>query len=132
MVVMQATYKTRNGRIAITVTGETQKALFAEMAQAIEVFDADEKCGKCGSPAIVPRMRVIDDNAYYEIACTNQACRATLSFGQTKKGDLLFVKRKDKEDNWLPDGGWHIYRGTGAANSGPSPEMEPQGSRRAW
>ena len=123
---MQATYKTRNGRIAITATGDSAKDLFRELASIIEIFDADEACGKCGSQAIVPRFRVIDDNAYYEMACTDPKCRARLALGQTKKGDMLFVKRKDKDDNWLPDGGWEIYRG------GSARQEEPQGKRNPW
>ena len=33
-------------------------------------------------------------------------CGAKLAFGVMKKGGRLFPKRKDKENNWLPNGGW--------------------------
>ena len=35
---------------------------------------------------------------------------AALSFGQHKKGDTLFPKRKDEKGNWLENGGWHKWQ----------------------
>jgi hypothetical protein len=81
--------------------------------QQRDVF-VDRTCGKCGGKDIVPRVRTDkDDNKYYELVCLSQLeegspkqCYAKLSFGQNKKGGTVFVRRKDKEDNWLPDNGW--------------------------
>lgn len=124
---MQVTYKTRNGQIAITAQGETVKALFKEVASIIEVFDSDKECGKCRGKEIAPRVRTIDKDCYYEIACLNRECRATLSLGQTKEGGMLFVKRKDKNDEWLPNGGWTIYSGKQQQqDADPEPRQQQQ------
>jgi hypothetical protein len=93
---------TKNG---ITVSGDTMKDVFAQMADLQEVFGISA-CGKCDTPEPQYTVRTVDDNDYYELRCINQACRARLSFGVNKKGGGLFPKRKDKDDNWLPDNGW--------------------------
>lgn len=119
-MALEVTYKTRNGRMAIKASGNTPKEVFGNMASLVEVLDAADVCGKCGDTGIVPKVRTIDKDSYYELACTNLKCRATLSFGQTREGGLLFAKRKDKDDNWLPNDGWTVYR---KPNSNDEPEQ---------
>ena len=141
-MALEVTYKTRNGRMAIKATGNTPKEVFGNMASLVEILDAAAVCGKCGDAGIVPRMRTIDKDAYYEMACTNPKCRATLSFGQTREGGLLFAKRKDKDDNWLSHDGWSVYRKPGTADEEPEhgrpgqPEQRrqqaPTAGNRAW
>ena len=142
-MALEVTYKTRNGRMAIKASGNTPKEVFGNMASLVEVLDAADVCGKCQDAGIVPRVRTIDKDSYYELACTNPKCRATLSFGQTREGGLLFAKRKDKDDNWLPNDGWTVYR---KPNSNDEPEQherpgqpeqrrtqqQPNTSSRAW
>jgi hypothetical protein len=99
---MKVTYTTKNGRMSTEIEGDSQRDIFAGIAEFQEVFE-QSKCGKCGSEDIQFVVRTVDDNEYYELRC--RACGARLSFGAHKKGGGLFPKRKDG-DNWLPDGGW--------------------------
>jgi hypothetical protein len=96
------TIKTKQG---IEVSGETMKDVFAELAELEQVFGVTT-CGKCGGDDLSYVVRTVDDNDYYELRCKNSTCRARLSFGVNKKGGGLFPKRKDKDEKWLPDGGW--------------------------
>jgi hypothetical protein len=91
--------------ISIGATGDTHKDVFAQIADLEEVFGI-QKCGKCQCPDFRFIVRTVDDNDYYEFHCKNPKCKAKLAFGQNKKGGGLFPKRKDKDDKWLPDGGW--------------------------
>ena len=38
-------------------------------------------------------------------------CREIISYGQHKKGDTLFPKRKDEAGNWLENNGWYKWEG---------------------
>lgn len=107
---MKATYKSKNGRLLIEVTGETQKDIFAGIAGAQEVFEADECCGACLQDDIKFQVRHVDPYTYYELVCKNPTCRARLSFGQNVAGGTLFPKRKDKEQNWIENNGWEVYK----------------------
>ncbi len=122
---MKANYKTANGRLMFEVTGETAKALFREIAQIQEVFDAEKSCGCCNGTDLRFLSRQVDDFDFYELACGNQECRARFSFGQAKKGGALFPKRKDEDGSYLPNRGWSKYEGgkaqTGPANGKPGP-----------
>ena len=94
---------TRNG---LTVTAETQKELFEELAKNQEVFGIDT-CGKCESTNVRYVVREVESNKYYELRCNN--CGAKLSFGQHKgKENTLFPRRKDGEER-LPNGGWRRW-----------------------
>lgn len=98
---MEVTY--RSGKLTATFDADSPKDLFSQISVFQEVFD-QAKCGKCGSENIRFVVRNVDDNEYYELRCMD--CGARLSFGLNKKGGGMFPKRKDKEGNWLPDGGW--------------------------
>jgi hypothetical protein len=99
---MKCSYRTRNGRMLFEVTGDTQKALFREIAALQAVFEVDETCGLCQSPAINFEARTVDGNEYFTLRCQN--CGAQLNFGQHKQGGTLFPKTAK-----TPDRGWHIY-----------------------
>ena len=88
------------GKISVELEGDTQKDLFAQLSAFQEVFD-ESACGKCGSTNLRFVTREVDGNSYYEIRCLD--CGARLEFGQ---GGGLFPRRKSKEGEWLPDGGW--------------------------
>ena len=92
----------------ITAEGESHKDVFQQLASLQEVFD-NRVCGACGSEHVKFVVRTVDDNNFYEIQCTEIKCRAKLAFGQHKKNNSLFPKRKDDEGNWLPSSGWTKY-----------------------
>ena len=98
---MKVTYT--SGKISVEIEADTQIELFQRLAKFQEII-AETKCGKCDSENIRFQVRNVDDNLYYELKCMD--CGAKLAFGVMKKGGRLFPKRKDKEGNWLPDGGW--------------------------
>lgn len=103
---MEFTYKTGNGKLLIKFTGDNIKDVFQEIAQAVEIFDAQDKCGKCGSTNINPHFRIAgkDKYKYYELQCGNPECGARFSFGQSKDMKSLFPKYEE---------GWTIYRPNG-------------------
>jgi len=105
---VKAHYRTKNGQITFEVQGEQVKDLFEQIAGVQEVFEAECECGLCKSKNVNFRVRTVDDNKYYELACE---CGARFQFGQNKKGGGLFPKRKDKESMLLPNGGWAKWNG---------------------
>ena len=100
---MKVNYQTANGRISVEIEGDTQKDLFKNLSAFQEVF-GESVCGKCASENLRFIVRTVAANDYYEIRCTD--CGARLEFGQAKKGGALFPRRKDKDGEWLPNGGW--------------------------
>ena len=112
---MEAQIKSRDNRILFKLSANTQTEMFEEIAKIQEVFDAATECGVCKSKEFRFQVRVVDDNKYYEFVCLNQECRARLAFGQHKKGGSIYVKRKDKEGKWIPNGGWVKWAGKQAA-----------------
>jgi hypothetical protein len=100
---MEITYKSLSGRLAIKVSGSTQKEVFKELAAAQDVFDAESRCRLCESPDLAFRVRTIDGNDFFELACRH--CQAVFPFGQHKTGGSLFPKR---------DPGWHHWKKEGA------------------
>lgn len=105
---MKAHFRTQDNRITFEVEGIDQKAVFKQIALVQEVFDAESECGCCQSKAIRLRVRMADDNEYYEIVC--EECHARFQFGQAKKGGTLFPKRRD-ESGALPNRGWARWEG---------------------
>ena len=76
---------------------------------AREVF-RETTCGLCGSEQVAPSHRVAKGYDFYSMDCLG--CGATLSFGQTREGERLFPKRRDKEGNEVGKSGWHQYQHT--------------------
>tara|TARA_S200002703_G_scaffold20667_5_gene17031 strand:- start:18403 stop:18735 length:333 start_codon:yes stop_codon:yes gene_type:complete len=93
-------------KLTFEIEGAGQKEIFKGLAMVQEVF-SEAKCGVCGSENIKFVVRTVEGNDYYELRCMD--CGAALSFGQHKKGDTLFPKRKDEKGNWLENGGWHKW-----------------------
>jgi len=115
---MEAQLKMLNGKILLKVQGITAAELFAQIAEAQSVFDAESKCGMCGGTDLKLSHRQPKGFDYFEIECCNQECRARFQFGQLKdeKG-ALFPKRRDADGNAIGNGGWTIYRGEGRDGS---------------
>jgi hypothetical protein len=106
---MKVFYKA-NDRLSFELEADGQKEVFKELAIIQEIF-AEEQCGVCGNHNIKFVVRNVESNDYYELRCTDSKCGATLSFGQHKKGGTLFPKRKDDDNNYIPNKGWHKYTG---------------------
>lgn len=100
---MKVDYTSSDGRLNCSVEGD-QKDVFKQLSEFQEIFE-NLKCGACDSDNVRFVVRTVDENDYYELKC--QACYSKLEFGQTKKGDKLFPKRKDRDTNeYKPNGGW--------------------------
>ncbi len=125
---MKMHYKTHGGKMTFEIEGETQRALFAGIAQVQEVFEADFECGCCGNEAIRFLVRSVNDNEFFELECIQ--CRARLSFGQHKKGGTLFAKRLDDQHNPLPDYGWRVYQKAPPAKPTPFDKDTQRKDRR--
>jgi len=94
-------------KLVFEVEEKSQTDVFEQVATLQEVF-GNSVCGACGSSDIKYIVREDkEEHKYYEMAC--QKCRAKLSFGQHKKGQTLFPKRKDG-DKWLENQGWVVYK----------------------
>ena len=94
------------GSVTIGVEADKMTDAFKDLSSLEEVFGISS-CGKCGGEGLTHVVRKdTEENEYYELRCTNRDCRAKLAFGVHKKGGGIFPKRKDKDDKWLPDGGW--------------------------
>ena len=123
---MKLTFKTRTGCLVETSQVDTEKDLFRAVAKLQEIFSADHQCGSCESSDLQYRVRTVEDNEYFELACVT--CSASLNFGQTKKGSL-FAKRKDAEGNILPNRGWKLWKSL-AAPSQNGIVSQPRGNRQ--
>lgn len=95
------------GKMIFTVQYSNEKELWKKLSKLQETF-GEQICGVCGGETAFG-LRTVDDNNYYEVQCRNPECGCKLSFGQTKKGDMLFPKRKDKQGNQVGENGWHKY-----------------------
>ncbi len=114
---MEAQLKMLNGKILLKVTGVTATELFAQIAEAQSVFDAESKCGMCGNTDLKLSHRQPKGFDYYEIVCCNQECNAKFQFGQSKEDKgALFPKRRDMDGNAIGQGGWTIYKGSGGSD----------------
>ena len=93
-------------KLEFEIEASGQKEVFKELALIQEIF-GEESCGMCDSSSIKFLVRSVEGNDYYELRCNG--CGAILSFGQHKKGGTLFPKRKDDNNNYLPNKGWHKW-----------------------
>ena len=94
------------GSVTIGVEADKTTDAFKDLSSLEEVFGIS-CCGKCACEDLTHVVRKdAEENEYYELRCTNRDCRAKLAFGLHKKGGGMYPKRKDKDDKWLPDGGW--------------------------
>lgn len=102
---MKISYRV-NDRLAFEVEGDGQKEIFKELAMLQEIF-GERHCGLCKENDIRFVCRTVEGNDYYELKCNS--CGGLLSFGQHKKGATLFPKRKDDNNEYLPNYGWYKW-----------------------
>jgi len=115
---VKLTYTAANDRIVFECELATEKGAFEQLAYLEELFE-ETVCGCCQSPDIGPDVREVDRNKFYNLKC--RACCARLDFGQTKKGEHLFAKRRGDDKKLLPHNGWYRYQ--------PTVTEQPKGSR---
>jgi hypothetical protein len=100
---MKVSYKTADGRLTVEVEGKDNKDVFAQLALFQEIYET-RRCGACDSERVRMIVREVKGNTFFELKCMD--CGSVLAFGQKKQDGSLFPKRKDKDGNWLPNGGW--------------------------
>jgi hypothetical protein len=110
---MKANYRSANGRLVFEIEGAGPKALFEQIALVQDVFEAEDKCGQCGSSNIRFRVRsaktqASKDVCYFELRC--KECRAQFDYGQSKDTVNLFPKRRDEKGNVIGVRGWYKFR----------------------
>jgi hypothetical protein len=103
---VEINYKTANGRFQVKFDGQSIKDLVEKVAEFQEIFEEDT-CGSCKSDNVKFGCRTVDDNKYYEVVCKDCGCK--LSFGQHKKGNGIFPKRKAEDGTYSKTNGWHKY-----------------------
>lgn len=106
---MKATVRFNAGNgFWVEIEAEGVKQAVKMMSEYLEVFGV-KQCGKCQAQTLVcQHNQDRDGHDYYKLRCTS--CGALLDFGQHKTGGTLFVKRKDKDENLIPDGGWYYWK----------------------
>tara|TARA_Y100000034_G_scaffold136729_1_gene215273 strand:- start:1650 stop:1994 length:345 start_codon:yes stop_codon:yes gene_type:complete len=104
---MEITYTSNNGRLTLHASGNARE-VFEQLAEFDEVFN-QSTCAATGSDNVSFRVRQVEGNKYYEIVANETGHK--LSFGQTREGQKLFPRRKDKDGNWLADKGWVKWEG---------------------
>ena len=106
---MVARIKYPVGRAWIEVEAQSVKDAMRDLSEYAEVF-GETVCGVCQSDKVCPAHRVAKGYDFYEMECLS--CGAKLSFSQTREGERLFPKRKDKDGYEIGKAGWFQYQGT--------------------
>ena len=106
---MVARIKYPVGRAWIEVEAQSVKDAMRDLSEYAEVF-GETVCGVCQSDKVTPEHRVAKGYDFYSMVC--QSCGAKLDFGQTREGERLFPKRKDRDNNEIGKQGWNQYQYT--------------------
>jgi hypothetical protein len=110
------------GNLQIEFDAEGPRLAFERLAAVQELF-CEPDCGCCKSTDLICTTRDWKDSTIYNLKCV--ACGAQLDLGQRQADHGLFIKRRDKDKNLLPNRGWYIWTrpesGAPAADSPPPP-----------
>lgn len=106
---------TANSKLQFEVECDSAKDAFGQIADMQECLDVDDRCACCQSENIQFSRRIVKDYEFFGLRCKD--CEAQLDFGQTKDGERLFLKRKDRDGNVVGTNGWYVYSGRGNSNS---------------
>lgn len=102
---MELNYRTRTGRMLFKLEAKTSKEMVRLLAEIQGTFESETLCGLCNSDLIQFQVRNPPGaGEYYELVC--MACTATLTFGQHRSGESLFLRRPAGAANR----GWKLYR----------------------
>ena len=103
----KATVRITPTGVWIEVESESVVDAFKMAANYQEAF-GETQCGSCQSKNLRYEHRQDkEQHDYYSVRCME--CSCVLDLGQHKVGKTLFAKRKDKDNNWLPNKGWHKW-----------------------
>ena len=108
---MKVIYKTKCGRLTVEFEADSEAEIFRQIASFQEVFESALTCRKDGKTSqdvhFVVRQDA-DENEYFEArVVAGPLVGVKKAFGQKKKPKgKLFPRKKDQNDNWLPDNGW--------------------------
>lgn len=122
-----------NPLFSIEGEGDSQRAVFSQIAELVEVFSVDT-CGLCQSHDLVPLVREAQGYTFFEMKCKN--CGGRLAYGQSKDMKTLYPRRsynkkspevlakKVAAGDKLPNGGWFAWNSS-EANTPVEPDDEP-------
>jgi hypothetical protein len=104
---MKVRYTTADKSLVFEFEHADTKAIFDELSSIQEIFE-QEKCGNCDGVNFKFSKRNVDNKyVYRELVC--KMCHHRLSLGQQQKDGSLFPQRKDKQGNYKPKNGWHVW-----------------------
>lgn len=103
----------------VKVQGATLKEAFENLCAAQSVL-GETVCGACKTAGAVPRVKHINKAGakyvFYEMACQNPNCKATLGMWANDDG-TMYPNRKNKDKTPKANGGWEVYVPQGQASS---------------
>jgi hypothetical protein len=127
--MIKVSQKSSDGRIEITVEGETVEDVFEKLGEASEIFFVTAAAKQNGnvveSTDVRFVTRTVDDNKFHEAVVQSGPLRGyKLAFGNKKKPKgSLFPKREIPETDRIPGlGGWFKYK----KSEGEKAESKPE------
>lgn len=132
---MEVKYQSANGRFGLVVEARDQQTAFKEIAAFQEVFEGDPVMinGKEVPPEHIKlRVRTVDKYEFFEkVYCgpDKELWGYKMEFGCSNENKgALFPKRKDKDGNYIGNGGWSKFT---ADSKNDSPKEETTKSSKA-
>jgi hypothetical protein len=112
---MQVTYKTADGRLTFTFDATNDKEVFARIGSIQELYEdgtVEIDGEEVPETDVRYRCRTVGKFSFPEkfYKGNNAALRGYYkAYSEGENG--LYPKRKDKDGNWLPNGGWTKWEG---------------------
>lgn len=111
MAKFEAEYVTLDKKLTFKISAESTSEMVKKLAEIQEIFD-DTTCYRNGKKSTLTRWRVRQEGKYkyHELYCYGgdvECMGAKKAFGQHEEdATSLFPKSKDKDGNYLPNGGF--------------------------
>lgn len=139
---MEVKYRSSCGRYEVNLEASDQQALFAALASFQEIFEDDTNVSIDGVPVdpkdIKFRVRTVAGNEFYEKVYTGNDPKLRgykMEYGSQKENKgSLFPKKKDKDDQWYKNNGWHKWEGnkdSGQSGGDSTPPASDSGKKKA-
>ncbi len=75
----------------------------------------ERECGKCGSKDIrFSQFETREGKEMFVMNCHAKGCRASITLAQVREGGRLFLSRKNRDGQELPQRGWTVYNPNGS------------------